>query len=114
MKVLYLVPDLFGPPGGIARYCQLVARALTETEGWQLDVLALHDRQDTVPDTRYLRGDRWSYHPYGSSRGQFSRSAIAAVMGVQYDLLLSWHVNFTPLLHAAPARKDCRVTFIYG
>ena len=114
MRILYLVPDLFGVPGGIARYCRLVARALTETPSVRLDVLALNDTIGTPADLAYLRGLAWSYTPFGARRLAFAAAAASRVLVGNYDVLMSGHVNFSGILHAAPLRRDRRITFIYG
>ena len=58
MKVLLVTLDLFGPPGGIARHCRLVLKALTEDPRVQaVDVVALLDDPDSIPDPRYF-GER--------------------------------------------------------
>jgi glycosyltransferase involved in cell wall biosynthesis len=117
MRVLFIVPDLFGSPGGIARYCSLVARVLDRTAAVdQLDVLALHDPATTPVDHHYLSSPRFTYRGFGGDRLAFGQAVLQQRWRGRYDLLLSGHVHLTPLLfvpppHLRPAR---RVTFVYG
>jgi glycosyltransferase involved in cell wall biosynthesis len=112
-----LVPDLFGRHGGIARYCSLVAKALSESRTvTRLDIIALHDPIGTRPDVRYLASGSYSYLPCGGQRGRFARAAVMALGRRRYDLLLSGHVHLSPLLLAPiPSQfRSKRVTFVYG
>jgi glycosyltransferase involved in cell wall biosynthesis len=117
VHVLYLVPDLFGPPGGIARYCRLVTRALCESGCVrQLDVVALWDADHAPVDARYLFGPRLSYTPAGGRRSTFIRTAVRLLEQHEYDLVVSALVGLSPLLFVPSIRNfgARRVTFIYG
>ncbi|BCM88564.1 GDP-mannose-dependent alpha-(1-6)-phosphatidylinositol monomannoside mannosyltransferase [Abditibacteriota bacterium] len=110
--ILYIVPDLFGPPSGIARYCRMVCRALTES-GHRVTTISLLDQNKarneakaTFPDMRYC--------PCSGDRRQFILRALRALQ-MRPDLILVGHPNFAPLgwglglLARAPI-----VNFIYG
>jgi glycosyltransferase involved in cell wall biosynthesis len=117
MRVLYLVPDLFGPPGGIARYSRLVARALCESGCvQQLDVIALWDADHAAIDSRYLFGPRLNYTPSGGRRAGFIQTAVALLQRKRYDVLMAALVGLSPLLFVPSMRNSGarRVTFIYG
>jgi phosphatidylinositol alpha-1,6-mannosyltransferase len=112
-----VVPDLFGLPGGIARYCCLVAKTLNEWDELEkLDVLALRDQPETRPDGRYLAGGRFSYKGYGGNRLAFGRSVVATMARRRYHLLMSGHANLTPLLFLPTSGwgQVKRVVFAYG
>jgi glycosyltransferase involved in cell wall biosynthesis len=109
--VLYLVPDLLGPPGGIARYCRLVARALLES-GVPLHVVALMDRPDGRPAPLPAA---LSYTPCAGSRPAFVRAAARQALRSRPGLVLAGHVNFAPLAWAlARLARAPQATFIYG
>jgi glycosyltransferase involved in cell wall biosynthesis len=117
MRVLYLVPDLFGPPGGIARYSRLVTRALCESGCVQLlDVVALWDTDHTAIDSRYLFGTRLSYTASGGHRAAFIQAAVGSLQHQRYDVLISALVGLSPLMFVPSIRNSGarRVTFIYG
>jgi phosphatidylinositol alpha-1,6-mannosyltransferase len=114
LKILYLVPDFFGMPGGIARNCRVVAKALTESAALErLDILALHDEPGTPIDRRYLTGNCFTYAGFNGSRVAFSRAAYSAMGHVPYDLLLSAHVNLSPLLFLRRTKAH-RATVMHG
>src|SRR5687768_10449957 len=106
--ILYLVPDLYGPPGGIARYCRMVGKALAES-GAPVHLLALHDKA-APPELPYA-----SYRACGGSRAAFVRHLIACLLRVRPALVLVGHCHFAPL-----AASACRITrtpyvvFLYG
>lgn len=109
-SILYLVPDLLGPPGGIARYCRLTAQALRET-GVPLRVVALMDRRDTAP----TRLPAESYTPCGGSRSAFVRQATLTALQARPRLILAGHVNLAPLGWAlARLVRAPLATFVYG
>jgi glycosyltransferase involved in cell wall biosynthesis len=117
MKVLLVAPDLFGPPGGIARHCRLALKALTEDARVQaVDLISLLDDTRSRPDSRYFGGKGRSYWPCGGSRPLLVRRVLGALSRDQYDVVLAGHVNIAPLLlpSAARRRSPRRVTMIYG
>lgn len=114
MRILYLVPDLFVRPGGIARYCALVCKALLSSSHVErLDIMALSDDPSTVVDASYLSGSNYTFRGFGGKRVRFALHALQAIARGHYDLLLSGHVNLTPIL-MMPTQGTRRITFIYG
>ncbi len=112
-RLLYLVPGLWGHPGGIERYCRMVCRALTEN-GNRLHVLALTDHPDAraneFGDLANLR-----YWPCGGSQSRFIRRAIQASLQDGPDLILVGHPNFAPLgWFLSRVWQVPWVVFIYG
>jgi phosphatidylinositol alpha-1,6-mannosyltransferase len=111
--LLYLVPDLLGPAGGIGRYCRLVCRALLEA-AFPLAVIALRDPQTTVPSMNPVAagGEYWPCH--GSHRALALRASKEAMQRSPGTVLVG-HPNFAPLgwflAHLTGARM---VTFVYG
>jgi phosphatidylinositol alpha-1,6-mannosyltransferase len=112
-SILYLVPDLFGPPGGIARYCRMVCRALQE-DGQHPTVLALRDQGGGCDEkTRSCLGD--SYHPCQGSRTSFVRQALRAIIRRRPALILVGHPYFSPLGWALSRLTGTRwASFAYG
>lgn len=107
MSILYLVPNLFGPPGGIAGYCRLVCRALSGG-GLSFQALALLDRGDgATPD--------FSYFAAKGSRMSFIWQAIKICLQKSPQIVLVGHPNFAGL--GWLLSRLCRaklVTTIYG
>jgi phosphatidyl-myo-inositol dimannoside synthase len=109
-RVLYLVPDLAGPTGGIARYSRLVCRALAE-ENVEVDVHALRDRPAPTAAREIPAG---KYSGYGGNRPAFASGVLRAA-AKPYDLVISGHINFAPLsLVAARVRARPLVSLAYG
>lgn len=104
---LYLLPDLLGPPGGIALYGRLVCRALTGA-GVALTALALlDDPAETLPGV--------NYGGCGGSRPAFVRRAVQQVLRQRPALIIVGHPNFAALgaLLGMPGRARV-VTWLYG
>ncbi len=112
-EVLYLVPDLVGPPGGIARYCRLVLQALLES-GLDAHVVALMDRHDGGAESGgHFLGI--AYTACAGSRPAFIRQATRHALQARPGLILSGHVNFAPLGWAlARLARAPLATFVYG
>lgn len=112
-RILYLVPDIIGPPSGIGRYCQLVCQTLLAAE-WPSTVVALTDHAAATtiahtqfPDVRYF--------PCGGSRHYFVYKALQQTLHIRPDLILIGHVNFAPLGDWLARLVGARTaTFIYG
>lgn len=106
-RILYLVPDLLGPPGGIALYCRLVCSALTAA-GLSVEVLALLDSPGPgLPGLRYqaCRG----------SRPAFIRQALFSVFRERPVLIIVGHPNFAVLGGLLGILGRARVvTWLYG
>jgi phosphatidylinositol alpha-1,6-mannosyltransferase len=111
-RILYLVPDLFGPPSGIARYCRMVCRALTES-GHRITAISLLDNSQARREARSTLPDL-DYRPCGGRRSVFVQRALRA-MRLRPDLILIGHPHFSYLgwllskLTGAPY-----VVFVYG
>lgn len=112
LRILYLTPDLFGLPGGIARYCRMVCRALVESQ-CQVTTIALLDdpavrreARTAFPSIRYS-----SCH---GNRRQFVYRALRAAR-TRPDVILVGHAHFAPLGWLLARLTGARlVTFIYG
>lgn len=115
-RVLFLVPDLFVASGGIARYCRLVCKALSESpEISQLDVIALNDSVDQQPDSRYLSTTHSTYHPAGGNKA-WLMSKLTLMLRQDYDIFLSGHVHLTPLLYVYRhfSLRSALLSLVYG
>lgn len=109
-SVLFLVPDMFGPPGGIARYCRLTAQALLEA-GVRLHVVALMDRQDASPAPLAVA----SYTPCGGSRPAFVGQVVRHTLQARPRLIVAGHVNLAPVGWTLARLAQARLaTFVYG
>ena len=98
LRILFLVPDLFGAPGGIARYSRLVCKALGESPlVEQLDVVALNDSLDQSLDPFYLNPQRSTYTTCGGSKLRCIR-AVFAKAGHRHQVYLTSLVNLLPVL----------------
>jgi phosphatidylinositol alpha-1,6-mannosyltransferase len=107
-SLLYLVPDLFGPPGGIARYCRMVAQALV-AGGVPPHIVALHDKSPT-PAHPYA-----SYYACTSNKIAFVRTVISQFVRTRPSLVLVGHGHFAPLTALlCKATRTPYIAFLYG
>lgn len=117
MKILYLLPDLHRYPGGIARYCHMVCRALHD--GAELRVLSLLDAPDASEAFRE-RYPRAQLQGFNGSRPAFAGAALklgaqARRGGWRPDLVLTGHVNFSPVAWTTARLAGARAfAFLYG
>jgi phosphatidylinositol alpha-1,6-mannosyltransferase len=112
MRILYLVADLFGPPGGIPRYCRIICRALSETRA-DLTVLTLMDETMAGREARKTF-PLIHYSTCSGNRLRFLQRAFRAAR-TRPDVILVGHVHFAPL--GWLLSKLLRVpftTFVYG
>jgi glycosyltransferase involved in cell wall biosynthesis len=93
-EVLVLTPDMFSSPGGIARHCRLVCRALSDL-GARVSVVALHDDVGNGPkvDADYRMV---SYVACEGRKGKFVRAAILEAQR-HPSLVISEHAHFAPV-----------------
>lgn len=112
MSTLYLVPDLFGPPGGIARYCRMVCRALIAS-GASLTTLALQDQDGAAAEAADVF-PTMRYRPCRRRRARFVLEALLALRARPTTILVG-HPNFA-LLGWLLARLSSAqlVVFMYG
>jgi glycosyltransferase involved in cell wall biosynthesis len=110
--VLYIVPDLIGLPGGIARYCRHVCRALSDA-GERTTVVALRD--DPAADARREEFDIAEYIPCGRAKVRFATRAVLAAISNRPRLLLCGHPNLGPLAYALSKLLGVPyAVFLYG
>lgn len=113
MRILYLVPDLFGPPGGIARYCRMVCKAVAETDKVSLHVIALNDSASSSSEAAATL-PHVAYYPCGRDRLLFVKQALKALVE-RPNVILVGHVNFSHLGWLLARLAGARyVVFIYG
>lgn len=107
LRILYLVPDLYGPPGGIARHGRIVCRALVEA-GAHLTVLALHDRAgDAMVEGMAYRG-------CNGRRRAFVRHALTHAR-LPLHLVLAEHAHFAAVGHTVSHLTHApHVAFLHG
>jgi len=111
--ILYLVPDLLGSPGGIARYCQMVCHAMLNG-GFKLDVVALWDHSEAGAEAAH-RFPAMSYQPCAGSRAGFVQKATLTALRQRPHLIMVGHAHFAPLGWALARLTGARVvTFLYG
>ncbi len=94
-RILFLTPDLFGPPGGIARHARLVCQALVEA-GVDLTAVALHDLDKAQYETTQLF-PRIKYYPCRSRRRVLAWIALVTTLYKRPGLIIVEHPNFSPL-----------------
>lgn len=112
-SILYLVPDLFGPPGGIARYCQMICRSLLEAEILP-HVFSLLDKPSVAHDADSILSGL-IYQPCYGSRKAFVARAIWAAVTKRPALILVGHPYFAPLGFCLSRLVHVPyVVFIYG
>lgn len=111
--ILYLVPDLIGPPGGIARYCRLVCQALHQADV-HLIVIALSDNSSSRTQVEAsLAGV--SYIPCAGNRRLFVYQAIKSALHYHPTFVFIGHINFGPIgLLIRCLTKAAFITFLYG
>lgn len=109
-SLLFIVPDLFGTPGGIARYCRALVSALQAQHPTPtLSVVALHDASTQAADGEYR------YLPCGGSRRRFVQTVIQECLRLRPTVVLGGHVHLAPVV-----AWWCRLTntpfiqFLYG
>lgn len=111
-SVLYLVPDLIGLPGGIARYCRHVCQALGDA-GERITVVALRDDIDSDPSAEGI--DVAEYFPCARVKPAFVARAIASALANRPKLILCGHPNFSALAYALSRMvRVPYVVFLYG
>jgi glycosyltransferase involved in cell wall biosynthesis len=92
--VLVLTPDMFSLPGGIARHCRLVCKALSDM-GARVSVVALHDEVGNGPkvdaDFRIVS--------YVACEGTKRKFVLAAILEARRrpSLVISEHAHFAPV-----------------
>jgi glycosyltransferase involved in cell wall biosynthesis len=94
LNILYLVPDLFGPPGGIARHGRSVCTALVNS-GYAVEAIALLDgNEEQNRPSKSLVSIR--YVPCRGDRKLFVRQALIALKQ-RPALVLVEHLNLSPV-----------------
>ncbi|MBV9279272.1 MAG: glycosyltransferase family 4 protein [Chloroflexi bacterium] len=93
-RVVFLVPDLFESPGGIARHARSVCAALADCSD-AVTVLALHDSPAAVAEAA-AAFPSVAFGGYGGRRAAFVRAALAGVRASP-TLVLVEHPRFAPL-----------------
>lgn len=112
-RVLYIVPDLIGPPSGIARYCRMVCKSLLAVP-CDLTVVSLID-EPGARDEAVTAFPGMAYWPCQYSRSAFIRKTIELNLRLRPDLVLVGHANFSPLGWAIARMTGAKmVTFLYG
>ena len=109
----YIVPNLLGPPGGIARYCRLVCQALLDL-GLPLRVTSLADRPEMAERARVLFPGM-HYETGNGSRVEFVRLVTTACLRERPDILLVGHPHFAGLGQILASLSGAKtVAFVYG
>lgn len=107
LRILYLVPDMFGSPGGIARHGHTVCRALTSS--FDVSVVALHDQREAHQEAAKAF-PQMEYEACSSNRLKFVTKALRGLRQ-RPSLILIEHPNFSHLgwLLARLRRVPCVV-----
>lgn len=111
-RVLYLVPDLFGPPSGIALYCRMVCLALSQSQH-KFSVISLLDNPSARRQARAALPHA-QYVPCAGSRAAFVHRALRAAVK-RPNIILVGHPNLAPLGRLLARLSGAKlVCFIYG
>lgn len=115
ISVLYLVPDLLGPPSGIARYGRLVTAALAGFAA-PLNLVSLADAAQTDAAQADAAALPLSgYYPCAGQKLRFVRQAARLALQERPALLLNGHPHFAALSWLLAQLVGARlVSFIYG
>jgi phosphatidyl-myo-inositol dimannoside synthase len=112
-RVLYLTPDLFGPPSGIARYCRMVCRALVAND-LATHVVSLMDKPSAQIEAHHAF-PLIDYQACQGSRIKFIGRALLLAACYRPTLVLIGHPNFAPMGWALRWLSGARiVSFVYG
>ena len=99
MRVLFVTPDLFGPPGGIARFSRLCCKALAEAPGVELvDVIALNDRDQRNASCTF-DSTKVAYCAGAANKARFMQQLLQlSIAKRDYNVYFATHVNLTTAL----------------
>jgi phosphatidyl-myo-inositol dimannoside synthase len=107
-QALFLVADMAGPPGGIARYCRMVYNGLGASGVLHPIVVSLNDEGQGAARGMKVDGCR-------GSRGMFVRRSLRAALRYRPGVVLVGHPNFAPIGWIASRLTRAKLaTFIYG
>jgi len=108
-RIVYLVPDLVGRPGGIARHSRTVCHALAAS-GLKPEILALHDS----PIAPGLHPHAARYTGCGGSRIGFAWWALVS-MRTRPETVICGHAYFSPLAWLVARLSGARLlVFAHG
>lgn len=105
MRILAILPSLFGELGGIQTYCQALVYSLNQLakpSGAKIDVYALNDVVNQTPE-QLRQIEHVNYQGFGRSKGKLIWKCIGS--GERYDVVAMTHVNFLPLIHILRMRN---------
>lgn len=116
-RILLLLPEAFGRPGGIQMFCRALSMAAgrwAKREGATVSAVVLND--DAAPDARYVNGGFDCFAHAARSKARFVGSYLRLLTGARYDLVVSAHVSLAPLalLARARGRKVRTAVIAYG
>ena len=116
-RILLLLPEAFGRPGGIQMFCRALSMAAgrwAKREGATISAVVLNDASE--PDARYVNGGFDRFALAGRSKMKFVTNYLRLLAGARHDLVVSAHVSLAPLaLLARALRRDVRTAVIaYG
>lgn len=99
LRVLFVTPDLFGPPGGIARFSRLCCQALTEASFIEsVDIVALNDIE-LQNEHCALESKKVRYYAMSANKRRFLQQLWQLWFARRhYHLLFTTHVNLTAAL----------------
>ncbi|HWS99663.1 MAG TPA: glycosyltransferase family 4 protein [Pyrinomonadaceae bacterium] len=104
-RILLLLPEAFGRPGGIQMFCRALSMAAgrwAKREGASVSAVVLNDGSE--PDARYVNGGFDCFAHAGRSKTKFVGNYLRLLTGARYDLVVSAHVSLAPLALLARAR----------
>lgn len=94
-RILYLVPDMFDTPGGIARYGRLVCQTILNA-GIELYVISLLDLPEST-ETQRNALENMNYFPCAGSKTRFVKRALEISIFERPPVVMVGHVHLAPV-----------------
>ena len=112
-RVLFLAPDLIGQPGGIARVCSLVCRALTEANV-SFSTVSLHD-EDDASQIAAVKFPEMAYSPCKGGRVNFVIRSVLTALKSRPSVVFAAHPYFSHITYFISRLVGARsVVMIHG
>jgi len=116
-RILLLLPEIFGSPGGIQAFCRSF---LFATELWaerndsKITALVLNDLN--ADDPQYIKAEVATVRGFARSKPRFLSAFLRTILISDYDLIVAGHVSISPMLFLASlfTPRARRMLLTYG